>query len=639
MNRTVFFVSAAAFCVLLLRPLQASWVIAPTVVAALSLLIWRSVGPDGLLPRPGKKSLRIAALLAVFFAAVFLLVWLRTKRLVSLAFFDVRAALPLLVTALVCTPCAVPWLAVLLEKLPEARQTAGTPVLPAGETGRLSREDRRLIFCCAVAAVSICSLCSPLYAFNTWVDANCFMTVGKSMLFGIVPYRDLYEQKGPLLYALYALCYLVSHTSFLGAWILETIAAFFFLLLSWKTFLLFNEKGSPLFVFLTAALVYTAPAFLKGGSAEELSLPLLMLACYYGLRAVRKRRELSLRECFFTGLSAGAILWIKYSMLGFYLGFFLLPAWQMIREKKTGRLLLQLAVILLGVLLASLPVMLYFAVNGAMGDLWSAYFYNNLFVYGRSSSPFAIFRALGSGLASALTFNDAGILLFLFAALSLWREGERRCALQVVFCFVFAFGLLYSGGIQMKYYSEILCVFIPVGLSQLWHLLAFPFGEGGPAGPDEVPAAAAPSPRPQAPFQTSRLFRILLPLLFTLSLFGTENNTMLTVHRADLPVYQFRETVMQTSDPTLFNYGALDVGLFTVCDIVPSTRYFCMLNLPSEEMFREMDRYMETGATDYIVSRGLPVESACYRLIQTASFPDDGTEYPFYLYQKIEETP
>ena len=616
MNRTVFFLSAAAFCALLLRPLQASWVIAPTVVAALSLLFWRTLLGEKKLPRPGKKAFGPAAFLAVLFAALFLLIWLRTIRLVSLEFFDLRKSLPLLITAIICAPASVPWLAGLLEAvsgIPTAQ-----PVLSVyGQ--RLSREEKRLVFCCALVSVSICSLSSPLYAFNTWVDANCFMTVGKSMLYGIVPYRDLYEQKGPLLYALYAFCYLVSHRSFLGAWLLEILAAFFFLLLSCKTFLLFNEKPSALFIFLTAALTFTAPAFLKGGSAEELSLPLLMLACFYNLRAVRRKRELSLKECLFIGLTAGAVLWIKYSMLGFYVGLILVPSARMIREKKASRLLLQFLMILAGVLLASLPVLLYFALNGALNDLWTAYFYNNLFVYGGSSSPFAIFRSLSSGLASLLTFNDASVLLFLLGVVSLWREGERGQALHVFLCFVFAFGLVYAGGIRMKYYSEILCVFIPVGLAQLWHRLGAP-------GP-ELPG------RP-------RLRRVVLPLLFTLSLFGTENNAMLGVSRADLPQYQFRDTVLQTEDPTLFNYGALDIGLFTVCDIVPSTRYFCTLNLPSEEMFREMDRYMAEGATDFIVSRGLPVESDRYRLVRTASFPDDGTDYPFYLYQKVDkETP
>ena len=313
------------------------------------------------------------------------------------------------------------------------------------------------------------------------------------------------------------------------------------------------------------------------------------------------------------------MLWIKYSLLGFYVGFILVPAYRLIRNHEVGRLLRQLGMILLGVIAASLPVLLYFAVNGALKDLWTAYFYNNLFVYGKSSSPFGVFRALGSGLASTLTFNDAAVLLCLFAVVSLWREGEREEALHLFFCFAFAFGLVYAGGIQMKYYSEILCIFIPVGLSGLWR----------------TPAGLRP-----APLQRQRLQRVLLPLLFTLSLFGSENNGMLFVRRADLPQYQFRETVLQTEDPTLFNYGALDVGLFTVCDIVPSTRYFCMLNLPSDEMFREMDRYMAEGATDFIVSRGLPVESGRYRLVQTSSFPDDGTEYPFYLYQKVnQETP
>ncbi len=109
-----------------------------------------------------------------------------------------------------------------------------------------------------------------------------------------------------------------------------------------------------------------------------------MPVCFCGLRAVRQEKALSLRECLLIGLSAGAVLWIKYSLLGFYVGFILVPAYLMIRNHEVGCLLRQLGMILLGVLLASLPVLLYFAVNGALKDLWTAYFYNNLFVYGKS---------------------------------------------------------------------------------------------------------------------------------------------------------------------------------------------------------------------------------------------------------------
>lgn len=63
----------------------------------------------------------------------------------------------------------------------------------------------RLLFSllAAGAALAVCSKSSFLYPLNDWVDVNCFFTVGRGMLHGLVPYRDLYEQKGT--YYLYRL--------------------------------------------------------------------------------------------------------------------------------------------------------------------------------------------------------------------------------------------------------------------------------------------------------------------------------------------------------------------------------------------------------------------------------------------------
>lgn len=77
----------------------------------------------------------------------------------------------------------------------------------------------------AAGVLLFCTKSSPLYPTNDWFDTNCFFTVGKSMFEGRVPYLDIYEQKGPLLYFLYGLCYLVSPTSFFGGYLLETASA------------------------------------------------------------------------------------------------------------------------------------------------------------------------------------------------------------------------------------------------------------------------------------------------------------------------------------------------------------------------------------------------------------------------------
>lgn len=78
-----------------------------------------------------------------------------------------------------------------------------------------------LLYCffCSSICVTCCSECSFLYPIDSWVDANCFLTVGKSLVKGLVPYRDLIEQKGPMLYFLYGAAALIEPTSFLGVYI------------------------------------------------------------------------------------------------------------------------------------------------------------------------------------------------------------------------------------------------------------------------------------------------------------------------------------------------------------------------------------------------------------------------------------
>ena len=623
-KRICLLLSAAAFCILLLRPLKTSFITAPATVAALVFFLLRfdEKHADERDKRDG--SAFPAIMTSLLLAGVFIAVWLRTLRVVSLQSIDWKRSLPFLAVAVGAAIVSLPFVHKTLyvffnyEKNTAGNLQDGLPSSPVDP--KLNREDRCLILCTAAVTVSICSLSSPLYPFNNWVDANCFFTVGKSMLSGIVPYRDLYEQKGPLLYALYALAYPISHRSFFGVWLMEIAAAYAFLSLSYRTMQMIIGYKSPPALLLAAVLVYTVPAFLKGGSAEEFCLPLMMLSVYFGTSLVLQNRELTCREALLIGLSSGAVLWVKYSMLGFYFGFILVPAWQMLRNHRALQLLKLLFVIIAGVILASLPVLLYFWLNGAVSDLWTAYFYNNIVVYGKGSSFTATVRGLLSGAASMLTFNDTAALLTLFAVISLFREKQRAYGFLIALSFVFAFFVIYMGGINMKYYSEILCIFVPVGVAQFWKTVS------------RMTAKAAGSEERQY-LKGQRIVRILVPLLFVTALFGNENSEILQYRKADLPQYQFAGTIAETPGATLFNYGALDIGQYTVNDILPTCRYFCMLNIQSDEMFREMDRYMAEGLTDYIVSRGLPVDSPHYTLIQTAFFKDDGTEYPYYLYR------
>ena len=88
----------------------------------------------------------------------------------------------------------------------------------------MKKERNIALAVCAVLAALILLLTSqssPLYPINLWGDANCLFTVGRVMKDGGVLYRDIYEQKGPLLYLIHALAACVSDTSFWGVYALE----------------------------------------------------------------------------------------------------------------------------------------------------------------------------------------------------------------------------------------------------------------------------------------------------------------------------------------------------------------------------------------------------------------------------------
>lgn len=52
---------------------------------------------------------------------------------------------------------------------------------------------------------------------------------------GLLPYRDLIEQKGLLLYGLHWVAALISPNGFLGVYLLETLSLALFLTAAWKT--------------------------------------------------------------------------------------------------------------------------------------------------------------------------------------------------------------------------------------------------------------------------------------------------------------------------------------------------------------------------------------------------------------------
>lgn len=496
----------------------------------------------------------------------------------------------------------------------------------AKQTTAISGRQFAFILVTATIAVTICSKSSPIYPFNDWVDSNCFMTIGKSMLHGLVPYRDLYDHKGPLLYMIHAIAALVSDTTFLGVYFLEIIEATFFLFFSFKTMKLYQPSVSILLVPILAAVVYSAHSFYFGDSAEELCLPLFSFAVYLAVRLIRHGKLPRWWEFMAVGVTSSFVLWIKFSMLGFYVGWFCVIVWQLIRCKSVKKLFRISLWIGTGVLIPTVPILIYIGINHAFTDLWTVYFYNNLFSYSNVSHHSFIFSLainLFKGMESALVVNLIFITALLGTGLlALRKKADRTEYHAYLMMGISTFLLIYIGGRVYPYYSFIFCAFAPVGVLAVCQTL-------------QVHLFAR--------YQTANVFRgirrfaggIICAGSFSLAFVMCSNTYLLSYSKSDLPQYQFAEIITQKENATLLNYGFLDGGFYMTTGIVPNCRFFCDLNFKGTKIMEAQNEYVERGQVDFVITQDTELESKQYACIATSTFYLEGAERKYFLYQRI----
>lgn len=617
----IILLSAAAFFLLRVSLELKSLVLMFGVTGALAILcLVRGSGEQfsfSTIHSRRKEFLIGSALLAASFCSFFDN-WSRSGKVADLAARLHIPAVGLAAAAgLVLMAAAVPFVLEVLWLLGWKREAENT----------LAGTKKHALWVCtltAVGVITVCSKSSPLYPFNDWVDANCFFTVGKAMMNGIVMYRDLWEQKGPFLYFLHGIASLISGDSFFGVYLLEVVAAFLFLYCSFLSLRLFvSEIHAAASIPLLAAVVYTSPAFCHGDSAEELCLPILAYTLLVSLRAFCREQEISPKEYLFVGIGAGLVFWTKYTMVGFYLGWYLLPALMYVQQRQWRKLWTSVWAVAAGVGIATLPFALYFGWNHAIGDWLEVYIYNNLFLYTVNESDSAgmgLLQNLYSGYEFSLRSGLSLVLCTLVGGVWLALSEKRKVSSHFFLTILLTFVVTFMGGRQYDYYTFSLAVFVPYGVAAVLQLFA-----GGSKLLEKV-------------LYGKLTGTVLAVICIAFTLLTTQNRYLLGVEKEELPQYQFREIITRSENPTLLNYGFLDGGFYTASDVLPNCKAFCKLNIPLEEMTDMQEQYVKEGLCDFVVTRDYELHADNYKCVAQSQFPNkEGTVQAYYLYQLIQE--
>lgn len=481
------------------------------------------------------------------------------------------------------------------------------------------KQNRIVLFgLCIVAAallLLLCSQCSPLYPLNIWGDANCLLTVGRVMKAGGVVYRDIYEQKGPTLYLIHAVAACISDDSFLGVYVMEVLSLAAALYAACRLAMRRRSMWSAYAdVVLLGACVLVGRAFSRGDSAEEFCLPYLMGALvlaftHYG----EKDGPMSARALFACGLMAGMVATIKFTILGLFVGLCIAEGVLALREGGIRRVLRSACVFLAGMLLPIVLWCAYFALHGALGDFYTAYIHNNVFLYGDETRT-----ALDAARDIWDAVRDNFLWVFLTAAGILAFFLNRREKLQL----------------RLAVLSMAICAFAAVFfLGRTWPYSPLVLGVFGFA---VYPCAASWVDRMKSRLSKCAVSVLTCVLALSAAALLSPNAYLRGVPLSDLAQAHLAEYVHEGA--TLLQYSHLDDGLYLVADRLPQQKYFVSLNVDYDEMQSELDRYVEEAIADYVLTswEPLPERFDRYQLIATdAGYDDrDRINKMLYLYRR-----
>ena len=322
-------------------------------------------------------------------------------------------------------------------------------------------------------------------------------------------------------------------------------------------------------------IIYSTPAFIIGDSAEEFCLPLIAYTLYVGLKSITTRTPITGSQAFLIGLTAAAVLWIKYTMVGFYIGWIIVLIYIYIKNKWQSKIVSTIGFAIAGLIALTLPIFAYFSYHNALGTMLNVYFFDNAKYYSGYTDLLNLLYCIKNNIVGSYQNNFyLWILIISGIAFAGLKKVSTYMFLPLITLVIFIFIRL-----AMLYYSFILAVFAPLGIILLMNLFR----------------------------NTKAFFSYSIASLITLNIiYNTISGTYIFKSTEVLAQHQFDKIIQSEANPTLLNYGFLDGGFYTYSGIIPSNRFFCRLNIPIPEMMQEQDSIIANQGVQFIVTRAIP---------------------------------
>ena len=464
-----------------------------------------------------------------------------------------------------------------------------SPKMIGGKEKRI--EVRYLIFLLAVSTVLMTfgSMTSFLFPMHVGVDQNVFYTLGKSILDGKVMYKDIYDQKGPLLFFMHTFAAMISGKNFLGIYLLQILNFTFILYYTGKISELYlDKKYRSLVAAACGLIIVTAFCYSRGDNAEEFCMGFYMIGMYHLLRYFKNpEKGVSNGVMIANGIFASCILWIKFTLLGFYIGWCLVIGLSIMKRKDFMSAVKAALLFLLGIVIGTIPYLIYFIATDAMYDFYWGYFYTNVCMY---SAKVTLLRRIQVFFTEDILWNPVMMPVILFGlgyfVYSKEELDSKEQKAGLVFIAICSYVFVFIGGTRYKYYLQIIGAFTVFGAIAIVKLM------------QGILAKWMQHKRRTLSIAVAAYLAILIVF---------SNCAPYYFKPADYYPQVRISKIIKENHGTVLNYNFLDAGIYLMSGSkLPDTKFFVRQNfIRSEfpELLEEPEEIIKNKGVDYVVMR------------------------------------
>ncbi len=378
-------------------------------------IAWRASGSKiWQLTQGGKKtrflSLIILILLYYVLLSNFQERWILSSVINRLAvFFGVSVAVFLYLICAVVGVISLPFAVSVCEILMNISAES------TNRTGISRIESRDIVFCLLAALCFSLLLClAPLSNIYPGSDSTVFLYIGQQMKRGLVPYTDLFDHKGILMYWLEWFGMTLTPDSFVGVWLVEVVNLFALAIIILKIGNLFAlKKMSSYFTVLVVLATFNGYLAYEGGNlVEEYALPWISLALYLFLKYF-ETHIYRLRDIIWIGIGFMIVLLLRVNMITVWIAFLPIIFFSFLYKKKwkdVGKCILGFGI---GCSLVLVPVLLYAYRTDCLVAMWRYYVQFNL---GYSESESNLFANVQTAWF-LMTISFVGFAIFVLSAI------------------------------------------------------------------------------------------------------------------------------------------------------------------------------------------------------------------------------